>query len=597
MKKNLVKVLTLALAAATVAGMSAMPVFAANTVTDTWTVTAGASRGTITVQGVKEAGVTVTAYQIVKGVYSEGKLNDYALCDATNAKIADVMKPTADEVTTIANNINADVTNLKGVTMTKSGDDYVANVELGLYIVLVTGADATVYNPALVAVNAEAPINGSVDMKAYFTDSAYVKSSETGFNKDIVGSSKPTETAVSTASKNSEGDTVAFGDKVYFKIDSMTIPSYSQDYTAVQYTIEDTLENGSFSGINNIKVKVGGAEVAAGDTTYTLYYNGAKVNPGTAGSSGSAATSFKVEFADSYIRANGKKQVEITYDSVFTDKAGINYAENKNTATLTYSNDPTDATKTKTLRDTTYHYTFGIDADIDAEDNTPDGEQKNKDRETFELNKVTDALKTGESFEEFREDGKVTKRSPRKLQGAKFGLYTDKEMTVARITPECDGDGYVTSDDNGHITFTGLDEGTYYMKETVAPATYSLNDKNTYKIVIAADLDAEGVMTAYSITTYLSTDGGKTYDEANPVGSARYTNVGYTIDKNTDDVTNKLSDYTAITPVEIVNTKLAGLPSTGGVGTIAITVGAGIGMAGFLTLYIVNKKKKDDKAE
>ena len=586
MKKNLVKVLTLALAAATVAGMSAMPVFAANTVTDTWTVTAGASTGTITVQNVKEDGVTVTAYQIVKGVYSEGKLNDYALCDETNAKIADVMNPTADEVTKIANNINADTTTLKGVKMTKSGEDYVANVELGLYIVLVTGADTTIYNPALVAVNAEDPINGTVDMKLPFTGSAYVKSSETGFNKDIVGSSH-----------NTEGDTVAFGDKVSFKIYDMTIPSYSKDYTSVQYTIEDTLENGPFLGINNLVVKVGGAEVAASDDTYTLYYNGAPVTPGTAGSSGGAATSFKVEFTDAYIRANPKKNVEITYDSVFTEDATVNYAENKNTATLTYSNNPEDATKTKTLTDTTYHYTFGIDADIDAEAPGDDGDQKNKDKETFELNKVTEAV-GGASFEEYREDGLVTMRNDKfKLQGAKFGLYTDKEMTVARITPECDDDGYVTSDENGHITFTGLDEGTYYMKETVAPATYSLNDKNTYKIVIVADLDAEGVMTAYSITTYLSTDGGATYDEANPVGSARYTNTGYSLNETTGEVTNALSDYKDITPVEIINPKLAGLPSTGGAGTIAITVGAAIGMAGFLTLYIVNKKKKDDEAE
>lgn len=585
MKKNLVKVLTLALAAATVAGMSAMPVFAANTVTDTWTVTAGASTGTITVQNVKEDGVTVTAYQIVKGVYSEGKLNDYALCDETNAKIADVMNPTADEVTKIANNINADTTTLKGVKMTKSGEDYVANVELGLYIVLVTGADTTIYNPALVAVNAEDPINGTVDMKLPFTGSAYVKSSETGFNKDIVGSSH-----------NTEGDTVAFGDKVSFKIYDMTIPSYSKDYTSVQYTIEDTLENGPFLGINNLVVTVGGAEVAAADDTYTLYYNGAKVNPSTAGSSGGAATSFKVEFTDDYIRNNGNKKVVITYDSVFTENATVNYAENKNTATLTYSNNPEDATKTKTLTDTTYHYTFGIDADIDAEAPGDDLEQKNKDKETFELNKVTEAV-GGASFAEYREDGLVTMRNDKfKLKGAKFGLYTDKEMTVARITPECDDDGYVTSDDNGHITFTGLDEGTYYMKETVAPATYSLNDKNTYKIVIAADLDAEGVMTAYSITTYLSEDGGATYDTT-PVGTARYTNTGYSLNKTTGEVTNALSDYTKITPVEIVNPKLAGLPSTGGAGTIAITVGAGIGMAGFLTLYIVNKKKKDDEAE
>ena len=330
------------------------------------------------------------------------------------------------------------------------------------------------------------------------------------------------------------------------------------------------------------------------DDAYDLYYNGVKAGSGTAGSSGGTATNFKLVFKDEYIRENGNKTVEITYDSVFTSEAGLNYAENKNTATLTYSNDPTDATKTNTLKDSTYHYTFGIDADIDAEAEGNDGEQKVKDRETFELNKVTEAVNSAEQFTEVREAGKVTKKG-NALQGAQFGLYSDQDMTKLINTPEVNENGYVTSDENGHITFTGLDEGTYYLAETVAPSGYSINS-NVYKIDIAANLDEEGVMTAYSITTYLSTDGGKTFGTS-PVGSATYTNIDYTINPDTHEVTNNISDYTKIAPVEIVDTPLAELPSTGGVGTIAITIGAGIGMAGFMTLYIVNKKKRKGETD
>ena len=556
MKKNLVKVLTLALAAATVASMSAltMPVYAEET-------------PTISVTNVSDpnaANLTVTAYQIVKVNATSGA---YELCDATNAKIANPEQPTSEEVITIAKNIRDNAANLTAIKMTKENgtNTYKAtNVEAGLYIVLASGADAVVYNPALVAWNVKEPRNNSVDMKTKFAfdSDAYLKASESGFDKSIVDSSM----------NNTEGDAVAFGDTVKFKLDKMTIPYYSDDYTSVMYTIEDNLDPSAFQGVKNISVKVGGKEVALNETDYTLTYNGIAAGSGTTGSSGSNATNFKIEFTDKFIRDNAEKSVEITYDSVLMDTAGLNYAENKNTATLKYSNDPSDATKYKEKTDTTYHYTFGIDADVDAQDPSPD-----KDTETYELNKVTDA---GETFETATNTaGKSTMRSPKKLAGAEFALYSDEAMTTTVRT--------ATSDANGHIQFKGLDTGTYYMKETKAPATYTLNT-NIYKIEIAATLNEEGVMTQYSITTTLSTDNGKTYTAC---GDATYTNTPVV---NADDtVTNSI--VPTVTPVEIVDTQLAALPATGGEGTIAITIGGALGMAGFLTLYITNKKKK--KAE
>ena len=168
-------------------------------------------------------------------------------------------------------------------------------------------------------------------------------------------------------------------------------------------------------------------------------------------------------------------------------------------------------------------------------------------------------------------------RSPNKLKDAEFALYSDEAMTQKIKTAK--------SDANGHIQFKGLDTGTYYMKETKAPSTYTIN-QNIYKIVIEATLDKEGIMTQYSIKTYCSDDN---YTKE---AAAVYTNTKYTV-ADDGSVTNTITPN--VTPVEIIDTQLAALPATGGEGTIAITVGGAIGMAGFLTLYIANKKKK--KAE
>ena len=638
MKKSIVKILTAALAAATVASMSVLPVFAADSVfpqggwvysdedptadhTDPETYgTARKTAGTITVTDLREAdGLTVTAYQIVKGVYKNGVLAGYTVCDlgkdpdddTKGLTIKDIENPTADEITAIAKNINGGKSSLNGIVMSPDAQDettYTADVEAGLYIVLARGGDAVVYNPAIVAVNVlnshlivedNEPFlqEGTVSFGAesYFNipANAYLKSSDSGFDKKILGSHKHGG-ATLVDPNGDKGDTVAFGDTIDFKLDSMTIPSYSDEYTDVVFKIEDNLAAEAFLGVLNFKVKVAGEETAASidvdddndpDTdpvkvtqyTLKLYDADGEELDLTDDHCFDNAVAFSVDFDDAFIRANDSAAVEITYSTVFQNTAGVNYAENKNRATLTYSNNPNDTEGAKTKDKTTYHYTFGIDATVDGQ-NIVDG--KLETEETYEFNKV---YKNDGQFK----DGTTTEGLPTQvnefaLPGATFTLYSAADCAEESVITES------VSDDNGHIKFLGLDEGTYYVKETHAPRGFVLNDK-LFRFVIEADLDeATGVLSSYTITTAYKGENG--YVE---VGSATYTNKAEIEDDG--NVINVIDHD--VTPVDVLDPKIEQLPSTGGIGTIVITVTAAVGMAGFLTLFLYNRKKRKEEAD
>lgn len=623
MKKGLLKVLTSGFVMASILGSSMFGAFAlepsslpvlAPGVTETQT--AYQTIRTITVKNVEaKDGLEVTAYQLAKGQYNEsrGIITGYQYCGGlSTSDISDLENPTSDEITAIANRINKGDLRLNSQVLTQDGNDYKLNAEAGEYLILVTGSNDVIYNPAVVSVNVSKPndvgdatFGGEVDMENPFEYKngsgeevvAYLKSSKPSLDKSVVGSVRNNVEA-GTKENNPNGDTIAFGDTVKFKIET-TMLSYSKDYTNLTFTIRDRLAKDSFKGIGDLKVYVGGNIVNAKDgenTNYTLSYLDAQDNIATE----EDATRFEVEFTDSYIRSHGNEKVIITYNSIVQKTAGYNYAENKNTAELEYSNDPTDENGKGKIKDRTYHYTFAIDAEIDSQstERTPGDDGSQNEEETNEIIKVT---KSGEARQTV-EDGEneyITTTSTKALEGATFNLFSDEACTTAIAGQSA------TSDSKGFLTFKGLDEGVYYLKETEAPPYYLLNE-DVYRITITADLDATtGILNWYSIVTERkkvdSETQAITYER---VGSVKYTNE-YTLNDNKDsedygDVENNIkveggdddkNISVNVESVEIVDTKLAELPSTGGTGTIAITVGASVAMAVFLTIHIVNKKK------
>ena len=412
MKKYFNKLLALVIATVIILTFSAVPAFASSSPPTTWTSTssaAGRTLQTITASNINDSGVTVTAYQIVKGTYKDDKFTGYVECDGL-ASVPDIdnfdyVSPSSDCITKIANYIEGHPTAFDSVQMAGSGSTYTATVEAGEYIILVrkapnyTGIVTYAYNPAVVAVNVRdanlgsdppSSTGGTVDMRSQFSfgSTAYMKSSSTGMYKYIVEGNN-------TYLKS----TASYGDTVNFELYGISIPSYSEDYAnpLIFKIIDDLYLDHTaappFLGVNGLTVKVDGSEVpqvtgegAESVTNYEVKYY--KKNESTTGEQivrtqdPSEAVYYEIEFADAFIRANGMKNVEVTYLSTFTDNAKLalsdenDFLSNDTRATLIYSNDPKNKNSYNEISSSeTRTYTFGIDS----------GENG---IQTYELNKV-----------------------------------------------------------------------------------------------------------------------------------------------------------------------------------------------------------------
>lgn len=534
------------------------------------------------VTNIKQAGVTVTAYQVVKANYNDKGFTGYSWVDGTgyneDATKRDLFVDTVTaEGTTRTLNINEEaIVYLAGLA--KAGElgagitmelqagttTYSKELAAGSYVVLVTGSNDIIYNPMLVGVYYTT--TGSGDSNSLVTDAldatsswtllaqdGFVKSSEPDIEKKIEGS----------GSNNDHGDDVAIGDTVSFRIDTQ-MPSYSDQYTAPQFNISDEISEGLtyVADTLHVYVKTMGIDDATGEEKEVL----TELEKGTdtwdfdTDKEFSAdKREFKIKFATAYIKANQGADIVIKYDAKLNEKAGINFDPNTNKATLEYSNNPNPDEDLKTKDDTTYHYTFGIDADLYGQG----GEEWNKFTEEL--------LKTGEIVKVDLGNGTIVER-PKRLPGAEFTLT------------RADGKSYTTvSDDNGYLSFTGLDAGTYTLQETKAPEGYSLNDAKI-PVEITATYNEDGTLNNYVIK--VNNQETSTYTATYDTTTKKVTNIK--VEPGHENDWSDVSDTH-----EIKNTKLAALPSTGGIGTTIFTIGGCAIMIVAAGLFFATRRKAD----
>ena len=164
-----------------------------------------------------------------------------------------------------------------------------------------------------------------------------------------------------------------------------------------------------------------------------------------------------------------------------------------------------------------------------------------------------------------------------KLQGAEFKLHNDKNEwaivdengKVTGWSQTKEGGSTLTSDENGLFHVTGLDDGTYYLKETKAPAQYNiLTDE--IKLVVSA-----------------TTTNNQNWSE---VASDALTKINVTVNEGTaaDGDVDK-----GTVSVTVENNKGSQLPSTGGIGTTIFYVVGGILMVGAAVLLITKRRAEN----
>lgn len=426
--------------------------------------------------------------------------------------------------------VNTEAT-AKGVTAEGTGAYTFANLALGYYLVVETGAPEghMAGSPFLIAVPSTNNYNTSGAGTAWVYDvTAEPKNVKVGLDKELAGEEDGAE----------QDGTVAVGDYVKYTI-TTTIPQYPDEYfegeNTVDFTILDTMSDGLTIQNNTtehpVTVMVDGTEetnkVVAGADTYTM--TAAEVTGDNA--------DLSIAFVKDYIKTNRGKNVIVTYYAQVNAKAVMGKPGNPNTAKLEYSHKPGTANNKTTTPDsenpTVKVYTFGIQvAKFKTENDT----------------------KTG-------------------LEDAKFQLYKGETLEDAVLVETTADDNTMTSGDDGILMFPRLDEGTYFLKETQSPKGFTLL-ANPIKVEITATKDPT--------------------DDTKLTGEFTLKVDGTDVAATEGEFVTQLSVDKGIATVAVENHKGFSLPSTGGMGvTLFLIVGAA-GIIG-LSIAMTRKPKNRNK--
>lgn len=322
------------------------------------------------------------------------------------------------------------------------------------------------------------------------------------------------------------------GDAVPFELIG-TLPANYADYTSYKYEFTDTASAGLTIDKDSVKVYVDGIEITSG---FTTALDGQKLT----------VTFDNLKIVSS---VSASSKIVVKYNATLNSSAVIGLDGNPNEVYLTFSNNPNqggsgDTGKTPT--DKVIVFTYELDT------TKVDGATKDANGD------YTTKLKDAE-FELYKTDGTTTS----------YAQVTDGKVTGWTKT-EADATKLVSGTD-GLFKVAGLDDGTYYLKETKAPVGYNLLTDPVTLVITA------------------TTSNGQNWTS----GTAADALTALTIKVGTKDAVDGNKD-TGVVSATIANSKGATLPSTGGMGTIIFTI-AGLILVICAGVFFTAKNKKDTK--
>lgn len=329
---------------------------------------------------------------------------------------------------------------------------------------------------------------------------------------------KDTNDSTGTTSGWQDSADADINDDVQYQITG-TMPNNIDDYTTYKYMFTDTMSKGLTYNKN--------AKIMIGDTDVTEHFT---EHVGEKNADGGTTVTWTCDNlkAISGVTLDANTKVVVTYSAKLNDKAVIGAAGNPNTVNLTYSNNPNKGGEGETGK-------------------TPDDKNIVFTYKTV-VNKVD-------------QDNNA-------LAGAEFTLSkvnADNTTTVVKTYT------LTGNKDTDPTTFTasGLDDGTYVLKEIKTPAGY--NTVADQYFTITADHETD------------SPDPKLTSLSGNKLSGSAQTTITFTADKDAGSLTT-----------DVVNKKGSTLPSTGGMGTTVLYVaGAAIVVAAGIGLAIRRNKRQD----
>ena len=545
------------------------------------TANAEATANTISFTNTVDTGHTYTGYQIFTGEIEDGVLKNVAW--ANTAKGADFLTAlqgataTLSDDTTLGSKFTS-ATDAKTVaaamsTITNSDDKDILAAFLATQTANMVKVNATA------AESIDITATGDGYYLVIDEGSSAKPSAKTKYLLDSVDASKGAEIAVKSAvpsmvkkvqentdvddydgmgeTGNDWNDVADYniGDAVPFKLYG-SLPSNYGDYEHYYYKFTDTLAAGlTAPAAGDIKVKVNGTEVNDTAKNMRIVVSGQTIT---------------VSFEDIKVFADEATDIiTVEYSATLNANAEVGLPGNENIAKLEFSNNP----------NLEYNPTT-----------TDENEDKPKDDNGTPGDTTDDKDETGETPEDkvivFTYQLDITKEdgaTNAKLKDAKFKLI-NKDGKYATVDTNNKITGWVddvadgsefTSSAAGTFSIIGLDDGTYTLKETEAPATYNAPTPDTLEFTIDAttannqtwDGTANKALTALNLTAATGAQ------LANDIGTGK----AGTLDSG-------------IVAATVYNTKGTTLPTTGGIGTTLFILGGGCA-AGIAGIYLVSKKK------
>ena len=333
------------------------------------------------------------------------------------------------------------------------------------------------------------------------------------------------------------------GDAVPFKLIG-TLPENFADYDTYQYIFHDTLSAGLDLNEESIAVyyasdKAGTDKTSISSDNYTIHV------PGTEDAD---QCSFEVAFADltSVEGVNAEKYIIVEYTATLKTSAEIGLPGNPNRVYLEFSNNPNsggEGDTGETPEDKVIVFTYELDV------TKVDGKDANTKLEDAEF-KLYDA------------NGKY--------------VIVDDEGKVTGWADNEEGGSTLKSGEDGLFKVIGLDDGTYWLKETKSPDGYNLIT-DPIKIEIKATTVNDQEWTAMEGPS----DALTALEIKVTVGSTTTSGNGDT--------------ESGIVATDIQNNKGAELPGTGGMGTTIFYVLGAILVLGAGVLLIVRKRTHSEK--